>query len=278
MRTRTVSLILLIAAFCGQRVEAFTIRAPLIGHVVPPGPAIYWLSETRIWNPNASPATVTISDVIGAGAPPRRSFTVPPRGLLNLRTFDLFYDVFPPPSFFPPLLALVEFMSDLPIEVYTTINARAPISVGPSIPSPWFPHFGGDPDRPLAGPMLRGFEEYVQPGAEVGLGWLTMDTVAYRNNLFFTNPTAETLTVTATYHSSDGASSVTKSYVVAPRSQSIIANALNDPAVSGNLPVGAVTATFIGDRPFYVFAAVISEHLACQQQPLYTLVQPEQIR
>jgi hypothetical protein len=274
MNVRSGAFTLIAILSIASTLAANTVRAPLIGHVLPASDGVAWFSETRIWNPNQSTASVVVTDVIGLGNPTRRNFTVPPNGILNLRTYELFFDTDPPAVYYPLLLALVEFTSDQPIRVYTMITAREPAGAAPGIPPPFPPHFGGDARRPLAGPVLRGFKEYFPPGVGVGLGWLTADHAAYRNNLFFTNPTTELLTVSGTFRSRDGDSAVVKTYQVPPRSQLSVMDALASPEFESVLS-GAMTVTFVGDRPFYVFAAVVSDSLAGGVQPVYTLVQPE---
>jgi hypothetical protein len=251
------------------------VRAPLMGHVLVPSPSASWLSETRIVNPSPLTAHVTITDVVGAGNPVFREFVIPAYGIRDLRDFELFFDTDPPGAYYPPFLALVEFTSDQPIIVLTQISAREPDSVAPGIPCAYLPHYGGDCFRPLAGPLLRGFQDYVSTGVPATLAWLTAG-VGYRDNLFLTNPSEAALEVTATFRSANGDPVATKAYEVAPRSLVIISDALRDPSLAGALPDSAITASFAGDGPFYVFAAVISESLACGEQPLYALVQPVQ--
>jgi hypothetical protein len=256
------------------------VRAPLVGQALPGiANATVWLSETRIVNPNSEAASISVTDVVGVGNPPQRSFTIPPNSVLDLRNFELFFAEDPPASYYPPLLALVEFTSDLPVRLLTQTSATISQGVSPGIGCAYPPHFGGDCFRPLAGPLLRGFRDYVAPGAGVQLDWLT-SSFDYRNNVFLTNPSNDTLNVTATYRSVDG-ETFAETYQVAPRSLRLVPDVLRDEALMPRLPDGAVTATFVGDQPFYVFAAVLSEFvnsgdIGCKQ-PMYALVQPEPV-
>jgi hypothetical protein len=258
---------------------AETVRAPLVGHVIPgTDNSIVWLSETRIANPNAQTATVTVTDVVGTGNPPHRTFTIPSNGVLNLRNYELFFAEDPPAAYYPPLLALVEFTSDVPVRILTSINATVAQGAGPGVPCGYPAHFGGDCSRPLAGPLLRAFREYFAAGVEARLDWLT-SSFAYRSNLFLTNPGNETLTVTATFRSFDGEANIAETYRVAPRSQLIVNDVLRNANLQPRLPEGAASATFVADGRFYVFAAVLSDFvnsadIGCRQ-PLYALVQPE---
>jgi hypothetical protein len=254
--------------------EADVVRAPLMGQVVSSVGSASWLSETRIVNPNPQAANVTITDVIGTGNPAFRDFTIDAYGVLDLRNFELFFDTDPPGAYYPPFLALVEFTSDQPIIVLTQISAREPQSASPGVPCSFLPHFGGDCFRPLAGPLLRGFRDYVAAGSVATLPWLTAG-IGYRDNLFLTNPSEGTLEVTATFRSQNGATVATKSYALAPRSLLIVSDALRAGSMESALPEGAVTASFTGDGPFYVFAAVISESLACGVEPVFALAQPQ---
>lgn len=246
-----------------------------MGHVVSTSGSASWLSETRIVNPNPHAANVAITDVVGTGNPPFREFTIEAYGVLDLRNFELFFDTDPPGSYYPQFLALVEFTSDQPIIVLTQISAREPQSVSPPIPCAYLPQFGGDCFRPLAGPLLLGFRDYVTAGVATTLPWLTAG-IGYRDNLFLTNPSEGSLEVTATFRSPTGASVATKTYMLAPRSLLIVSDALRDASIANALPQGALTASFSGSGPFYVFAAVISESLACGAQPVFALAQPVQ--
>jgi hypothetical protein len=257
------------------RLQADVVRAPLMGHVLSTGGSASWLSETRIVNPNPQAAIVTITDVVGTGNPAFREFTIDAYGVLDLRNFELFFDTDPPGSYYPTFLALVEFTSDQPIIVLTQISASEPQSVAAGVPCVYLPQFGGDCFRPLAGPLLRGFRDYVPTGVVTTLPWLTAG-IGYRDNLFLTNPSEGSLEITASFRSPTGEMVATKTYVLAPRSLSIVSDALRDESIAGSFPDGAVTASFAGNGPFYVFAAVISESLGCGVQPLYALVQQVQ--
>jgi hypothetical protein len=215
-----------------------------------------------------------ITDVVGVGNPAFRDFTIDPYGVLDLRNFELFFETDPPAAYYPPFLALVEFTSDRPIIVLTQISAREPQATSPAVPCAYLPHFGGDCFRPLAGPLLRGFHDYVPPGVVTTLPWLTAG-IGYRDNLFLTNPSEGALEVTAIFRSTNGTIVATKTYSVAPRSLLIISNALKADSVTGALPDGAATASISADGPFYAFAAVISESLACGAQPVFALAQPQ---
>jgi hypothetical protein len=239
-----------------------------MGQILSTSGAASWLSETRIVNPNGQAAHVRITDVVGVGNPTFRDFTIDAYGVWDLRNFELFSDTDPPQAYYPPFLALVEFTSDQPIIVLTQISAREPQTVAPGVPCSYPPHFGGDCFRPVAGPLLRGFHDYVPTGSAATLPWLTAG-IGYRDNLFLTNPGEGSLSVTATFRSVDGSTVATESYALAPKSVLIVSDALRA------IPEGAVTASFSGDNPFYVFAAVISESLACGVEPVFSLVQPE---
>ncbi len=82
--------------------SAETVRAPLVGTVLGGQVGFSWYTETRIWNPNSVPANVVITDVIGDGNPLRRTFTIPPGGVLDLPVHALFFDANPPLDFYPP--------------------------------------------------------------------------------------------------------------------------------------------------------------------------------
>ncbi len=251
------------------------VRAPLMGQIIPGSTsAAAWLSETRIWNPTASVATVSITDVVGIGNPSIRDFTIPPNGILDLRNFELFFSTDPPPSYYPSLLALVEFTSDQPVVLLTAISALEPDAISPGGDCPYLPYFGGSCTRPVAGPLLHGFHDYVAPGTLATLPWLTAGS-GYRANLFITNPTDSSLAATATFRSVNGEIVATKVYNVAARSLVVFGDVLRDPEIRDQVGEGAVTATFVGDGEFYVFAAVLSESPACMLQPLYALVQPQ---
>jgi hypothetical protein len=275
MRTKLTGFIVALCLAGAPPLSGDVVRAPLMGHIVPMSQAsVSWFSETRIWNPNMAPAMVTITDVVGLGNPLIREFTVPAQGMLDLRNFELFFTTDPPPEFYPSFLALVEFTSDRPIVVLTQISALEPESAGPGIQCVYLPYFGGHCFRPVAGPQIRGFHDYVMPGSAATLAWLTAG-VGYRDNLFITNPSSATLTTTATFRTAGGEAVAAKTYTVGPRSILIVGDALRDGAIKDAVGDGAITATFAGDGPFYVFAAVVSESPACNQQPLYALVQPE---
>jgi hypothetical protein len=225
MRVRGGVVAFAIGFLISLRADADTVWAPLMGHIVGGGAGRPWFSETRVINPNLQPATVTVTDTVGIGDPPHRTFTIPPKGILNLRNYELFFTETPPPAVFPPLLALVEFTSDVPIQVLTEINTASAQSAGPGIPCEPNPHFGGDCFRPLAGPLLRGFREYFAPGDQARLDWLT-SSFAYRNNLFLTNPTTETLVVSATFRSANGDVLLERIWEVPPRSQLFVQDVL----------------------------------------------------
>lgn len=272
--TGRVALAVGLASLSPSGLGADVVRAPLMGQVISTSGAASWLSETRIVNPNAQVAHVTITDVVGAGNPAFRDFTIEAYGVLDLRNFELFFDTDPPGEYYPPFLALVEFTSDQPIVVLTQISGREPQTASPGVPCAFPPHFGGDCFRPVAGPLLRGFHDYVPTGTAATLPWLTSG-IGYRDNLFLTNPSEGSLNVTATFRSADGSTVATMTYSLAPRSLLIVSDALRAPSLVGSMPEGAVTASFSGGGPFYVFAAVISESLVCDVQPVFALVQPQ---
>lgn len=246
-----------------------------MGHIVTGSSSgVAWLTETRILNLADETAAVSITDVVGVGNPTIRDFTIPPRGILDLRNFELFFATDPPDQYYPSFLALVEFTSSTPIQILTSVSALEPETVG--IPECGFlPYFGGSCNRPVAGPLLHGFGEYVAPSESARLSWLTAGN-AYHANLFLTNPGETTIEVSATFRSTSGAVVATHTYSVSPRSMRIIADALADASLVDAVGAGAVTGTFTTDAgAFYVMAAVLSDSRVCQEQPLYALVQPE---
>jgi hypothetical protein len=246
-----------------------------MGHIVTGSASrAAWLTETRILNLADQTAAVSITDVVGIGNPSIRDFTIPPLGILDLRNFELFFATDPPDQYYPSFLALVEFTSSTPIEILTSVSALQPDVVG--IPECGFlPYFGGSCNRPVAGPLLHGFGDYVTTTDIARLSWLTAG-VAYHVNLFLTNPGATAIDVNATFRSTSGAVVATHIYSVAAHSMRIVADALADPSLKDAIGQGAVTATFTADDgEFYVLAAVLSDSMVCQVQPLYALVQPE---
>ena len=172
-------------------------------------------------------------------------------------------------------LALVEFTSDQPIRVMTTVNFTmlSCVSIGVDDPA----YRGGHCDG-IGGPILDGFTEYLQPGQPVQLLWLTPERFNFRDNIFFNNPNEGTLTATVVFRSSNGVTTLTRSYEVPPRSTGIAADVFQDRAFNDLLLANGqnqvITATVTGDRPFYVFAAVRSKSTRPDDNGRLVIVQP----
>jgi len=275
MRSKPQTLVLLAGLALTAAGRAEVVRAPLMGHIVTgSGSGVAWLTETRILNPTDQTASVSITDVVGIGNPSIRDFTIPPHGILDLRNFELFFATDPPDQFYPSFLALVEFTSSVPIQVLTAVSALEPDPVGPGVPCGYLAYFGGSCSRPVAGPLLHGFEKYAGAADSARLDWITAGN-AYHANLFLTNPGSSAIELAAVFRSSSGAIVATRTYSVAPRSMRVVGDALAEPSIRDAVGAGAVTATFTSEGgEFYVLAAVLSDSPACQAQPLYALVQP----
>jgi hypothetical protein len=242
-------------------------RTPLMGAIFQPeGPdglelSASYRTETRIWNRGASAATVTITDTVGVGTPTLTAFTVPPGGVLELPFFGVFSD----PNTSGPLFASVEFTSTEPIEVTTLLSGSRARPCASTIPAPPRPDFAGD-CKPVGGPLLRGFTNYLPAGAPVGLGWLTADPSFYRTNLFVTNPGAQAIELAGEFRSFDGTVTALRVWTVPPRSLTPIQDIFHDPAlqsiVAANRALtpqqGAATAVLTATGEFYVFAGVIN--------------------
>jgi hypothetical protein len=284
-----IGLRLAILLACASRaLSAATVRAPLVGNALALNPAFSWYTEVRIWNPTDAVALVTITDVIGSGMPARTSFNVPAEGVLDLPVYYFFYSSAPPPpggTYDPSLFALVEFTSAAPIQVFTQFAASNSDLAGPrpATSPPAFPYFGGPLWAAVAGPVIPSFNEYIPAGTKAGLPWLTSDVDRYRTNLYLINPSAEALTVTATFISADGGSTATKTYSVPPRDLMAAPDIFADPAIaaidganantSGSRQ-GAATVQMIASGPFYAFASVIANDISCDIHNRFAIVQP----
>lgn len=274
----------LLIAVCSL-LKADVVRVPLVTSTAPPldpNSPIRWFTKTRIWNPGQTPAAIVITDVIGQGNPTRRNFTVPSGGVLELSAESFFEDS--TPSSQRRLFATVELNSDKPIRVSTTVNVDQN-NAEPCVASTGLPPFLAGGCAPIEGPILKGFREYVQPGTRVGLGWLSSPVFAYRDNLFLTNPSADSLTITARFHSFDGAAVATVVYTVPPHSLLQVTNAFGDPMLvpidlaNGQASQAAATVELSGDRPFYAFAAVVSNDVSygstTTSKNRFAIVEPE---
>ncbi len=268
---RNKPLLAVLTSLCAATALAFTVHAPLVGSVGA------WHTETRLWNPNAAAATVTITDVVGTGTPALTTFTIPPNGVLDLPDWAFFcadYQGCSTPI--GPLLASVEFTSDQPIRLYTEVTLDTAFDGGhPSTPPPALPYYGGGLWDALAGALLHGVPAYHSPGTPVDLAWLTASPSRYRNNLYFVNPSANTLTVTASFTDKTGAGTITKDYTVAPRSNTIIGDVFADPALAALR--GPVTARLVGDQSFDVVAAITAVEPLCDINGHQTLIQGEEL-
>lgn len=279
MRTRRLLIGVAAIALLAGAVRGAVVHVPLVGRVPRPegstdGAA--WFTETRIWNPNGVEANVMVTDLIGLGSPTRRTFRVPPFGVLDLSASD-FLDA----PVRPDPLATVDLTSDVPVTVLTSVNVTTLAScVGP-FPPPQRPHWDGC--ETIGGPILHAFANYFMSGEAVALGWLTAERLFYRDNLFITNPNAETLTVTGTFRAYDGSTPRSKTFVVPPRTLLRVNDVFADPTLeaieSTNREAepdqGAATAILVGDKPFYAFAVVLNLSVTGHTLNRFAIVEPE---
>lgn len=296
-KLRCVVLFAALGVFAGQA-SAFVVRAPLVGVSLPgPGqnPPASWFTETRVVNLGQSVATVAVTDVIGYGDPARLTFTIPALGVADLpyvKFIDLSRDVRG-----QEFLALIEFTSDQPIAVYTAVTtytltpSECPVNI---VPGAIFAHWGGG-CIPLAGPLVRGFADYLPADTDYLLPWLVGDD-SFRSNLYLVNPGAEPISLQATFRRVTGEVSGHAAFAVAPHSMLIVPRvfqtALTRDATppqdegrkgAGGEPLGepiyvegAVTGVFRATGPFYVLAGVTNNiNLGKDTINRFAMTQPE---
>jgi hypothetical protein len=273
MRRRIIFAALVFAL--GRSVASgYTVHAPLVANLTDASSPVSWFTETRVWNLAEVTASVQVTDIIGSGDVLPLVFTVPAKGIVDLPHYFFSADPLHPGN----ALATVEFTSDQPIVVDTSINTYTVTpdecprpGVCPELCIDFFPYWAGC--IPVAGPLIHGFDSYLQPGTRNGLSWLASDFESFRVNLYLVNPSPSTLTVTAVYRNARADASATLTYAVAPHSllvlPAIFANDARLNPVRGGLDdfrgftiaEAAATAVFSADGPFYVFAAVASNDI-----------------
>jgi hypothetical protein len=263
--------------------QAYTVRAPLVGvSQAPRGSpgAASWFTETRVLNRGGGVAHVTVTDFIGYGTLVRPTLNIPVGAVADL-PWQIFYDRTSPVA--SQFLGQVEFTSDQPILAYTTVTTYSlddPHCPGALIPLPppgVFPFWGGA-CSPMAGPLVHGFTDYLQPGHDYLLPWLVADNVVFRCNIYLTNPGSRPLTVQGIFRSWDAAVSATMTFTVAPHSQLIVPRVFDDPRFRGfpGTLEQAATATFTADGQFYVLAAVVNNvNQGGDSINRFAIVQPE---
>jgi hypothetical protein len=262
---------------------AYTVRAPLVGVAYAPvgqEGAASWFTETRIINRGPAEAHVVVTDFIGYGTPLRPTFSVAAGGVKDM-PWQLFSDLktFASLAFFGQF----EFTSDQPISVYTTVTTysladpRCPGSLLPLPPPGVFPYWGGG-CSPMAGPLVRGFTDYLLPNHDYLMPWLVAENTVFRCNLYLTNPGSLPLTVVGTFRSWDATVRVTKTFTVTPHSQLVVPRVFDDPRFRTfpDTLEQAATATFNADGEFYVLAAVANNmNQGGDSINRFAIVQPE---
>lgn len=282
-----------------SQASAFVVRAPLVGFLLPgPGesPPASWFTETRVVNLGNSVATVAVTDVIGYGNPTRLTFTIPALGIADL-PYQKFIDLNAPDQEF---LALIEFTSDQPISVHTTITTYTLtlgecLSTGGIPPSVILAYWGGG-CVPLAGPLVHGFTDYLAAGTDYLLPWLVGDD-SFRSNLYLVNPGAEPISVQATFRRGTTAEVFGHAaFTVLPHSMLIVPRAFQTAVVRARAPArnegikgpfaepldepiyleAAMTGVFRATGPFYVLAGVVNNiNRGKDSINRFAMVQPE---
>jgi len=265
-----------------------TVRAPLVAYIGPSAESkTSWFTETRVWNLGAQTASVTVTDIIGWGPTRPLTFSVPAGGLRDVPYTEFASGV-------GDFLALVEFSSDQPIRVETSVNTYMVVDpVGCPGANLGFRnvYYGDAGCVPIAGPLLHGFEQYFQPGVRAVLDWLTLDGGAFRTTLYLTNPSASAVTVSATFTNAAGNGHVTRSFSIAPHSLLTLPQLFRDPAFLDFMTNGgfveqapgqitaALTAVFTANGPFYVFAAAVANDVVNQPSVInrFTVVQGQPV-
>jgi hypothetical protein len=271
--------------------QANTVHVPLVGFAHGSGGSnTSWFTETRIWNLGSAPATVSITDVIGSGKVQPRTFTVPAGGLIDLPYYLLAGLA---PNTQEDFLSAVEFASDQPLRVDTSINTYDvnPADCPSIYPGPlpthnlFYPYWAGC--VPVGGPLLLGFEDYLAASTTNGLSWLVSDYQSFRTTLYLTNPGSSPVHVTGIFRGVDG-TAATVLYTVDPHSLFVVPQLFLEPVLQTiqNTGIGAdgsvngaATAVFTSDGRFYVFAVVLSNDTNGHSSVVnrFAVVQPFQL-
>jgi hypothetical protein len=261
-RARAFALVTL-AALAPCPLAANTVLVPVVARVHGQNDAL-WSTEVRVTNRTDAPKQFSVVDWIGTPGWKATTYVVAPHSMTSLGGADVFGAFVGAPG--PAGLAICEAEAGLLFQSAVLAGIWAPGGVLDFCPSY---DGGGGPDcggLAGAGPIIDGLV-FANPGQDINIPWLHT-APNRRTNLVLINPDVAAAHVEVSVQSQDGLTTMTDTFVLAPRSY----NQINDVfaqepwsavrVANQRIPVygggAAASATISSDTRLLAMAYVIS--------------------
>lgn len=258
---RAICLVSIFSVVAACPLAASTILVPIVAYAHGQNDAS-WITEVRIANRTDSPKQFRVVDWIGTPGWKATTYAVAPHSTTSIGGAALFG------AFVPPVAGLAICEADSGLLVQSAVLSGT--WTGGGGVSYFCPSYDGGglplacPGLSGAGPIIDGLL-FSSPGQDVYVPWLHTEETR-RTNLVLINPDGEAAHVRVAIQSQDGLTTLTETFVLAPRSYNQMNDAFSREPWSAirtaNQEIGgaAAAATVSSDTRLLAMAYVISNY------------------